>query len=309
MLNIIYDAVHIKCLARSRTRSATLPPFRPAALLCLLGGAPLLPAYLTDARLQIQGKRARILWNLFCFAFYIRCASQSFRCWLIVVAVISFFFPLLFVSNLHIGVAIVVAFRILLVTCAATQAGPAALSSALPMSVPLSLCCLFVPLSWQPLANLLPSRVLGCTRLGLPCEWSEREKECRLCICFAASALVTHSSSAISQRVSQPCLTHSLPSCPHCTRHDFIQSLFGNSKCKVKSTCLAASARTKCHFRFRQLLPRTKALPKKRRKKLKQQNCAQMKTLWQTTMLQYPVKRGNWVRHEGKLHSLNRKKL
>lgn len=69
-----------------------LPPFRPAALLCLLGGAPLLPAYLTDARLQIQGKRARILWNLFCFAFYIRCAAQSFRCWLIVVAVISFFF-------------------------------------------------------------------------------------------------------------------------------------------------------------------------------------------------------------------------
>lgn len=224
---------------------------------------------------------------LFCILHSLRRAIVSLLthcCWCHFV-----FFPLLFVSNLHIGVAIVVAFRILLVTCAATQAGPAALSSALPMS----LCCLFVPLSWQPLANLLPSRVLGCTRLGLPCEWSEREKECRLCICFAASALVTHSSSPISQRVSQPCLTHSLPSCPHCTRHDFIQSLFGNSKCKVKSTCLAASARTKCHFRFRQLLPRTKALPKKRRKKLKQQNCAQMKTLWQTTMLQYPVKRGN----------------
>lgn len=86
-------------------------------------------------------------------------------------------------------------------------------------------------------------------------------------------------------------LTHSLPSCPRCTRHDFIQSLFGNSKCKVKSTCLAASARTKCHFRFRQLFQEQK--PRQNiAKKWEEQNCAQMKTLWLNYNVAIPCRSG-----------------
>lgn len=116
---------------------SSLPPSRPA--LPSLAEHPF-----CQPTLQMHGYRYRVNVQGFCgiyFALHFTFAAPRNRFAADSLLLLSFlFFSLLFVSNLHIGVAIVVAFRILLVTCAATQAGPAALSSALPMSVPLSLC-------------------------------------------------------------------------------------------------------------------------------------------------------------------------
>lgn len=140
--------------------------------------------------------------------------------------------------------------------------------------------CPTVPLSLCPVVLATSGKFVAFSRFGLPSEWRKRERErmqaVHLLRCIGARDSLLFQ--PFPSEFPSLGLTHSLPSCPRCTRHDFIQSLFGNSKCKVKSTCLAASARTKCHFRFRQLFQEQKPRQNSE-KKWEEQNCAQMKTL------------------------------
>jgi len=221
MLNIIYDAAHIKWLAACRQKDDPTPnPFEAAALLlwhpfwdcpALVWSGLVWSVYLTDAELQIR-IRARISWNLFLFCIYIR--------------YIQLFSLLLFVSNLHIAVDILAAHP----GCCRCH--------------PLSPSAFVCPLSWQPLANLLPSLAAICSTVRhWPCSTSGYPGRPWHVFC-ASGSLHRLNFGIVTLSIYPPPLLPISPAVCWCCRHDFIQSLFGNLKCKVKSTCLAAKART-----------------------------------------------------------------